>query len=212
MSVRLPPSWLALGGLALMVLACSESGRRTAGAPATPDSTPTTVTVLAYGDETYPGYAGQFLAFSTLFEEDETGEIRGKLVRSWERDPETNAWTLHLRTDVRWHDGVRFTAGDVEFTLEYLKRQWQVPPGGGCPLEVVDDSTLTLPSDGRCGVWPSAYLDLNERYLDELEAEISQPNETLNQNAWRYREGLEEQIAETRAVISRLREQFRGRQ
>jgi peptide/nickel transport system substrate-binding protein len=94
------------------------------------------------------------LAFSTLFEEDETGEIRGKLVRSWERDPETNAWTLHLRTDVRWHDGVRFTAGDVEFTLEYLKRQWQVPPGGGCPLEVVDDSTLTLPSDGRCGVWP----------------------------------------------------------
>jgi hypothetical protein len=51
-------------------------------------------------------------------------------------------------------------------------------------------------------------LDLNEQYLDELEAEIAQPNESVNQHAWRYREGLEDRIAETRAVIARLRQQF----
>ena len=54
-------------------------------------------------------------------------------------------------------------------------------------------------------------LDLSEGYLAELEQEIAQPNQSLNQHAWRFREGLEERIAETRAVIARLREDFAGR-
>ena len=37
---------------------------------------------------------------------------------------------------------------------------------------------------------------------------ISQPNDTLNQLAWRYREGLETRIAETREVIARLRREL----
>ena len=52
------------------------------------------------------------------------------------------------------------------------------------------------------------YLDLSEQYLDELEREIAQPNETLNQHAWRYREGLEARIAETREIIAKLRAEF----
>lgn len=55
------------------------------------------------------------------------------------------------------------------------------------------------------------YLALNEQYLDELAAEIAQPNETLNQLAWRYRAGLEARIAETREVIARLRARFQAR-
>lgn len=55
------------------------------------------------------------------------------------------------------------------------------------------------------------YLDLSEGYLAELEQEIAQPNQSLNQHAWRFREGLEERIAETRAVIARLREEFTAR-
>ena len=54
-------------------------------------------------------------------------------------------------------------------------------------------------------------LDLSEGHLAELEQEIAQPNQSLNQHAWRFREGLEERIAETRAVIARLREDFAGR-
>ncbi len=52
------------------------------------------------------------------------------------------------------------------------------------------------------------YLALNERYLDELAAEIAQPNETLDRLAWRYRAGLEDRIAETREVIAKLRREF----
>ncbi len=52
------------------------------------------------------------------------------------------------------------------------------------------------------------YLDLSEQYLEELELLIAQPNQTLNEHAWRYREGLEARIAETREVIARLRAEF----
>ncbi len=52
------------------------------------------------------------------------------------------------------------------------------------------------------------YLDLSEDYLHELEQEIAQPNQTINQHAWRYREGLEARIAETREIIAKLRAEF----
>jgi hypothetical protein len=63
------------------------------------------------------------------------------------------------------------------------------------------------------------YLDLSEQYLDELEGELAPPNELLSQDApwpnvtvvghaWRYREGLEARIAETREIIARLRTEF----
>jgi tetratricopeptide (TPR) repeat protein len=52
------------------------------------------------------------------------------------------------------------------------------------------------------------YLDLSERYLRELERELDRPVEDVSRQAWRYREGLEARIAETRAVIAGLRERF----
>ena len=54
-------------------------------------------------------------------------------------------------------------------------------------------------------------LDLSEGYLAELEQEIAQPDQSLNKHAWRFREGFEERIAETRAVIARLREEVTTR-
>lgn len=55
----------------------------------------------------------------------------------------------------------------------------------------------------------SHYLDLSEAYLRELEEEISRPSDDVEHQAWRYREGLETRIAETRSVIQRLREKLR---
>jgi peptide/nickel transport system substrate-binding protein len=62
--------------------------------------------------------------------------------------PDTLALTLHLRRDVRWHDGVPTTAEDVRFTYarmvdpvvafggrDYLERWWTAP-------EVVDSFTI----------------------------------------------------------------------
>ena len=44
--------------------------------------------------------------------------------------------------------------------------------------------------------------------MNELQEEISQPNDSLDHLAWRDREGLEEQIAETREVIAKLRREL----
>ncbi len=52
------------------------------------------------------------------------------------------------------------------------------------------------------------YLDLSERSLRELEHELDRPVEDVSRQAWRYREGLEARIAETREVIADLRARF----
>ena len=40
------------------------------------------------------------------------------LATSWEVADDDKTWTVHLRTDVKWHDGVAFTADDVKFTYD----------------------------------------------------------------------------------------------
>ena len=39
------------------------------------------------------------------------------LAESWEQSSDGLRWVFHLRDDVMWHDGVPFTAHDVEFTF-----------------------------------------------------------------------------------------------
>lgn len=51
----------------------------------------------------------------------------------------------------------------------------------------------------------AAYLDLNEKYLDELEAELEAPHDNLENRAYWYRKGLKERITATRQVIEKLK-------
>lgn len=49
------------------------------------------------------------------------------------------------------------------------------------------------------------YLALNEKYLEELENELEEPNEQVNQRAWWYKKGLKERIEATRKIIDSLK-------
>ncbi|MFB3078537.1 MAG: ABC transporter substrate-binding protein, partial [Lysobacterales bacterium] len=62
-----------------------------------------------------------FLVFLPLATPNERGELEGQLAKSWEHSPGSREWTIHLRTDVRWHDGVPVTAHDVKFTFDLFK-------------------------------------------------------------------------------------------
>jgi hypothetical protein len=53
------------------------------------------------------------------------------------------------------------------------------------------------------------YLELNEQYLDELEAELEAPHDNLEYRAYWYRKGLKERIDHTRQVIEKLKKQPR---
>ncbi len=56
--------------------------------------------------------------YSALVRVDYTGKISGDLAERWEISPDGIVYTFHLRPGILWHDGVRFTASDVTFSLE----------------------------------------------------------------------------------------------
>lgn len=45
---------------------------------------------------------------------------RPHLLRDWEVSDDLRTWTLHLRRDVKWHNGRRFVADDVVWNLEHV--------------------------------------------------------------------------------------------
>jgi peptide/nickel transport system substrate-binding protein len=60
----------------------------------------------------------QHLLFMPLVAYDEKFEPGPRLARSWDLDEAAGTLTFHLRDDVFWHDGVRTTAHDMQFTYE----------------------------------------------------------------------------------------------
>lgn len=60
------------------------------------------------------------LLFNGLVRYNPRLELEGELAESWEISEDQLTITFHLRKDVRWHDGVPFTAKDVEFTYRQL--------------------------------------------------------------------------------------------
>jgi len=73
-----------------------------------------------------------------------------ELATKWQESPDGKVWTFTIRSDVKWHDGVPLTAGDIAFTynlirdnqvyfyMSYLKDVTRV--------EAPDDTTLVITS------------------------------------------------------------------
>ena len=79
----------------------------------------TTMKVAGVNIEDY--YFGIFRSVFThkgLVKLDETGNFTGDLATAWQTS-DGQTWTFNLRDDVTWHDGVKVTAADVKFTIEY---------------------------------------------------------------------------------------------
>ena len=99
-----------------------------------------------------------FLLFLPIAQVGSDGEIEGRLVRDWQHSEDYRHWTVRLRTDVRWHDGVPVTAHDVAFTADLLRHPnvARISPDA-FTVTVVDDSTYTveiLTADERGVVTP----------------------------------------------------------
>jgi peptide/nickel transport system substrate-binding protein len=73
-------------------------------------------------------------------------EMTPRLAESWERSHDYRTWTIHLRDDVRWHDGVPVTAHDVAFSLELFRHPDVLLPGAGSvdSTRVLDDHTIVF--------------------------------------------------------------------
>lgn len=58
------------------------------------------------------------LIFSGLVRFDEKMKIQPDLAKSWKVSKDGIKYSFELRDDVLWHDGAKFSAKDVEFTLK----------------------------------------------------------------------------------------------
>jgi len=69
------------------------------------------------------------LIFTGLTRADESGTLKPDLASRWTISPDGLIVTFALRTDVRWHDGVRLTADDVLFTIHAIQDPaYKAPP------------------------------------------------------------------------------------
>ena len=110
-----------------------------------------TLTILYPGDEWMLGPTGgapcpKMLVFLRLAKIGKNGQQEGRLAESWEHSEDYRIWTIHLRKDVKWHDGVSVTAHDIKFTIDLWKHP-DIMYQSGIPIhsvEIIDDFTCTI--------------------------------------------------------------------
>ncbi|RDY23685.1 ABC transporter substrate-binding protein [Romboutsia maritimum] len=113
--------------------------------------------VLVYGSGDYTGINpalfehGEInsLIFNGLTAHDKDNKIIPCLAKSWELDKATNTYTFKLRDDVKWHDGEKFTAKDVKFTLDTIMNPKNASEIASnyediTKIEIVDDTTIKI--------------------------------------------------------------------
>ncbi len=153
---------------ACLAAACSpaeETGALT-------DDDPVTVTVLMTDGTAElsmsPNADGpaKFLMFLPLVEVAPDGSLEGRLADRWDPSADFTEWTVHLNPNVRWHDGVPVTSGDIEFTVELMTN----PSVGfwgysSIDIEIIDDSTFiwrstrSTPLDAYSTFYPRHILE-----------------------------------------------------
>ncbi|TEB07816.1 Heme-binding protein A precursor [Pelotomaculum schinkii] len=141
---------LVLAAYVLVTAGCGEKGVKESGGEASTytiaDPTgdwgfPSPYAHYARG----PGYVRMSFIFDTLVWKDAGGYIPA-LAESWEYLKDEDAYLFRLRKDVTWHDGQKFTAGDVAFTINYTKKhpyQW-VDTGVVKDVEALDEYTVKM--------------------------------------------------------------------
>ncbi len=95
-----------------------------------------------------PGYTRMSFIFETLIWKDASGFLP-QLAEEWEYIAGENAYIFKLRNDVRWHDGEKFTAEDVVFTINYVKTHPNpfvtlIGPTGIREAAAIDDFTVKV--------------------------------------------------------------------
>jgi peptide/nickel transport system substrate-binding protein len=94
------------------------------------------------------------LVFLPLFTTNENGERIPVLAESVEHSADYRTWTINLRKDVKWHDGVPVTAHDVKFSLELHAHPMVFLDLPYEKIAVLDDFTLNVTYNKK----PSRYI------------------------------------------------------
>lgn len=105
-----------------------KSGGQKSGLVNDADQTVQTGETLVYGSGDYTRINPamdehgeiNILLFNGLTAHNGDNQVVPGLARSWEFDEAECTYTFHLEENVTWHDGEKFTADDVKFTIEAI--------------------------------------------------------------------------------------------
>ena len=108
---------------------------------------------------------------------DERGDIQPILAESWTHSDDYRTWTVQLRKDIYWHDGVQMTAKDVKFSIDLRK----VVAGfeGNYNCELIDDFSFRLTT-----IKPISNLDTWEVYYPKHLLENLDPDNYYDWDFW----------------------------
>jgi peptide/nickel transport system substrate-binding protein len=87
------------------------------------------------------------LVFSKLYDYDKTGHLTGDLALSTSIDSAGTLYTVKIRPDAYWQDGVKLTASDVVFTINLIKNsavRSTITGWDNIKVTAVDDTTVTF--------------------------------------------------------------------
>ena len=123
--------WLAVSSLLITALAVQAETRPQYGGTlhiavhAAPGSLDPADSVTA---ESFAGRSITLLIFETLVTTDDGGRINGGLATSWQAS--SGRWQLHLRHNVKFHDGTALTAEIAALSLRTANPSWKVTTDG----------------------------------------------------------------------------------
>lgn len=102
--------------------------------------------------------AGRLL-FSSLFQLDTTGHIKNDIAQSMTNEGD-KTFTVKLRKDARWHDGLPLNASDVVFTVNLMKnpavRSVMSASWRGIEAQLIDDYTVKFTLPASYAAFPQA--------------------------------------------------------
>lgn len=98
------------------------------------------------------GLAEEFflLCYDTLWRRDETGQLVGSLAEDWSLSSDCLTWTIRLRHDAAFSDGVPVTSADVLFSYELMQRNDTMYSGyfdGITAIRCPDDYTVVISTE-----------------------------------------------------------------
>ncbi|MEF9990723.1 MAG: ABC transporter substrate-binding protein [Romboutsia sp.] len=147
---------LALTMVLSLMVGCSSTGKTDTSSESEQNpSTDEKVLVYGSGDYTninpvlYEHGEINSLLFNGLTAHNKDNKIVPALAESWEFDKQTNTYTFKLRNNVKWHDGEKFTAEDVKFTVESIMNPDNASEIASnyediTNIEIVDETTIKI--------------------------------------------------------------------
>ncbi|MGD8538816.1 MAG: peptide ABC transporter substrate-binding protein [Candidatus Aminicenantes bacterium] len=160
--------------IGLFCICCSQDRDRISSAESK-------VKVLYPGDEYFMnpmgegGFGADRLVFLPLLTSDEKGELLPHLATHWEHSLDYRTWTIHIRKDVKWHDGLPVTAHDIKFSMELWDHAELLMSAPSAKITVFDDFSFNVtykkPSRNILNDWQVFYPKHLLENLDPAEIE-----------------------------------------